>query len=392
MRALFLSWNALNDPGSGAARSFRTRAQWLAEAGHDVVALCAAGFEGLSSVDLAGHLGGLGVSSPGRYLPGSRNLVRYDWEGLDVNFVCTKTSKGSNPDPADVSAFTAHVHRVIREHRPQLTNAYGAHRAVHEALRLTRKGGSRNNMDLYNFGYENRKLFEFVDRVAADSGFLAKWYEERIGLRSFVIRGPIEPEEVLVAEKPRDAVVFVNPTARKGSSLVAAIAERLHRERPDIPLLVVCSDGRRESFEEKLASETAAWVQFAGPFAQPKGYLGRARFLLAPSLVEALGRVCIEALMNGIPSIGTEFGGIPEAMAGTGVTLTLPQRLAENPDAVVPPEEAEEWFRAILHWWDNPSELELHEAKCRAVAEEFWTKEAQHARVLGYYEAIAVGR
>ncbi len=364
----------------------------LSEAGHEVVALCASGFEGLQTVDLAAHLGEHGVTSPGRFMVGSRNLARYTWKGVDVNFLCTSTAKFQDPNPADVGAFHAHVHRLIREHRPQIAVCYGLHRSTHEAMRLARKAGARSIYNLYNFGYEKRQYFEHVDRVLIDSAFLAMYYQHTIGLRSFVLSGPFEPEDILFDEGPRDRLVFVNPSPRKGSALVATLADMLRERRPDIKLLLICSFGSAEEFTAKVRPETAAWLEFAGPFLQPKDYLRSARILIVPSLAEALGRVCIEAMMNGIPSIGVDHGGVPEAMAGTGVNLPVPKRLAHDPETPPPIEEAENWYEAIVKMWDDPAGYDEHSRRCLQVAETKFSSEAQRNRVASYFEAVAAGK
>lgn len=59
------------------------------------------------------------------------------------------------------------------------------------------------------------------------------------------------------------------------------------------------------------------------------------RLLLVPSTVEdAFPRVIVEAALHGVPSIGTDRGGIPEAIGDAGIVLP----------ATVGPEA---WVRAI---------------------------------------------
>jgi glycosyltransferase involved in cell wall biosynthesis len=68
---------------------------------------------------------------------------------------------------------------------------------------------------------------------------------------------------------------------------------------------------------------------------------GRARLLLAPSLWwESGGRVAAEAMLNGIPAIITDHGGMPEMVRGAGVVLKLNSIYHEKPYALVPGDEA----------------------------------------------------
>ena len=68
---------------------------------------------------------------------------------------------------------------------------------------------------------------------------------------------------------------------------------------------------------------------------------GRARVLLAPSLCwESSGRVLAEALLNGIPAICTDQGGMPEMVQDGGVVLTLGAGYYQPPYTAVPTDEA----------------------------------------------------
>jgi glycosyltransferase involved in cell wall biosynthesis len=55
------------------------------------------------------------------------------------------------------------------------------------------------------------------------------------------------------------------------------------------------------------------------------------RLLLVPSVApEASARVVAEALINGIPVLASERGGLPENCAGGGLTFRLPSSLTEQ--------------------------------------------------------------
>ena len=70
--------------------------------------------------------------------------------------------------------------------------------------------------------------------------------------------------------------------------------------------------------------------------------------LLVPSLEEAAGRVAAEALLNGIPVIASDCGGLPETLRGGGFVLPLPADL--TPTTIVPPlaHALEPWVDLII--------------------------------------------
>ena len=67
---------------------------------------------------------------------------------------------------------------------------------------------------------------------------------------------------------------------------------------------------RNMSRELKIAER----VEFVGAVSQRElaAYFGRARALVLPSLSEGLGRVVVEAMLLGMPVIGSRVGGIPD--------------------------------------------------------------------------------
>lgn len=75
---------------------------------------------------------------------------------------------------------------------------------------------------------------------------------------------------------------------------------------------------------------------------------GRTKILLAPSQwEEAWGRVASEAHCSGIPVVGSNRGGLPEAIGPGGMIL-----LHDAP--------AEEWAAAIRLLWSNPAAYETY--------------------------------
>jgi glycosyltransferase involved in cell wall biosynthesis len=94
--------------------------------------------------------------------------------------------------------------------------------------------------------------------------------------------------------------------------------------------------------------------------------------------------VAVEAMANGVPVIGSNRGGIPEALGNAGLTLPLPDRLTPASRELPTAAEVEPWVAAIIRLWDD---RDAFEAQCRlALAEaERWRPEALegcHARFL----------
>ena len=103
---------------------------------------------------------------------------------------------------------------------------------------------------------------------------------------------------------------------RKGVHLLLAAFAGL--ERPGARLLLVGGEEnadyarqlRRQARELKIDGR----VDFVGAVSQRElaAHFGRARGLVLPSLSEGLGRVVVEAMLLGMPVIGSRVGGIPD--------------------------------------------------------------------------------
>jgi glycosyltransferase involved in cell wall biosynthesis len=92
-----------------------------------------------------------------------------------------------------------------------------------------------------------------------------------------------------------------------------------------------------------------------GHTADPKRFWRKTRLCLMPSLWwENQPLVAIEAMINGIPVIGSDRGGIPEALGRSGVILPLPERLTPETRLLSTPEEVSPWVEAVIRVWDDP--------------------------------------
>ena len=83
--------------------------------------------------------------------------------------------------------------------------------------------------------------------------------------------------------------------------------------------------------------------------AQPREIYLATRALLAPSLwQEPAGRVAAEALLNGIPPLVSDRGGLPETCNGAGFYLPIPPDLEPGRSTPVGPDVVEPWLGLIV--------------------------------------------
>lgn len=146
------------------------------------------------------------------------------------------------------------------------------------------------------------------------------------GTRLAVVYPPFAPPGPSTDENRSASVLTINPVPAKGSELL----HQLIRLMPEQHFTLV--EGWWDTAADFAAHSNVTYV----PRVYNMGPLYRShRLVLVPSVVEdAFPRVIIEAALHGIPSIGTDRGGIPEAIGDAGIVL---------PGAAAP----ETWARVI---------------------------------------------
>ena len=84
---------------------------------------------------------------------------------------------------------------------------------------------------------------------------------------------------------------------------------------------------------------------------------------------ESQGLVAVEAMINGIPVIGSDRGALPETLGDGGIVLPLPERLTPVSQILPTAEEVEPWVEAIIRLWDDRAWYDEQSARARKQAQ-----------------------
>ncbi|MFQ6547509.1 glycosyltransferase [Aestuariibius sp. 2305UL40-4] len=153
----------------------------------------------------------------------------------------------------------------------------------------------------------------------ANSEFTARSYAREYGIDCTVITPTIHFEKYR-CDTTREFATLINIHPKKGYE----IARDLARANSDIPFLFVEAWTLWDGLFEQIKAEIDALenVTFMRRTSDMSKVYGRTRVLLAPSQwEEAWGRVASEAHCSGIPVIGSDRGGLPQAIGPGGVVL-----------------------------------------------------------------------
>ena len=115
------------------------------------------------------------------------------------------------------------------------------------------------------------------------------------------------------------------------------------------------------------------------PVPLPRDIFAPTRVLLVPSLREAGARVVAEALLNGVPPIVSDRGGLAEMCNGAGRVLPV-----DDDQAI------EAWIEAILPLMDDEDLYRAESAKARAAATAY-NRDALRPQYDAFFRAVLAG-
>jgi glycosyltransferase involved in cell wall biosynthesis len=164
---------------------------------------------------------------------------------------------------------------------------------------------------------------------------------------------------------------MINPSQEKGLMLVARLAEEMSRQRPDMAMLFIESRGSAGRLVQAgLAGgfdlRRHENLMLSPPLTQPKEIYAATRVLLAPSLWnEPAGRVAAEALLNGIPPLVSDRGGLPEICNGGGFTRHIPAEITPGLARPVEADVVQPWIDLIVRLEDDDDFYQQHSLLAR---------------------------
>jgi glycosyltransferase involved in cell wall biosynthesis len=278
--------------------------------------------------------------------------------------------------------------------RPDVLLCYGGHPGDVDRYQRAKRQGVKIVFTLHNEGYlSSGAFFRAVDAVLTPSMYLSGIYRTALGVDSIPLPVPIELQDVIVEARDPIFTTMINPSPEKGLMLVARLAEEMSRQRPDLAMLFIESRGSAGRLVQAgLAGgfdlRRHENLMLSPPVAQPKEIYAGTRVLLAPSLWnEPAGRVAAEALLNGIPPVVSDRGGLPEICQGAGFTLHVPPEVTPSTSRPVEPEVVQPWIDLIARLEDDEDFYQRHSSLARQ-ASEVYLPDRLVPRYLEFFQSV----
>jgi glycosyltransferase involved in cell wall biosynthesis len=361
-RLLLLLPQLPQDPASGAARSMRTISGFLAGAGWSVRALAVTANEAAAPTGL---LHGMNLAVTVR--PPNRTIYQHDrpvlefddLHGIHYQLLDTGDHTPFSWHTAPGSQFNRLYQRELADHRPDVVFGYGGHPDDVERFQRAQAAGCKVVFGLRNHGYKTATWLRDFTGVLTCSEFLSGVYRDALGLASTALPSPLDPAETIAAEREPIFFTAINPSVEKGVFFLARLAEELAVRRPDIPMLFIESRGSGGMLVQ--AGQTGGFdlrrhesLMFAPAVPKPAEIFRGTRVLLVPSVwEEPFGRVAAEALLNGVPPIVSDRGGLAEAANGGGFVLPLPKSFTIETRTPVAADDVSEWLELMIKLADD---------------------------------------
>jgi glycosyltransferase involved in cell wall biosynthesis len=163
--------------------------------------------------------------------------------------------------------------------------------------------------------------------------------------------------------------------------------------RPDIPFLIV--EGR--SGIEGIASSSInlkgiQTVHRMANTSDPTQFYRVSKLVLMPSLVaEGYPRVPVEAMINGIPVLGSGRGGMIETLSDAGQIIPIPEHHTADSKLIPTAEEVQPWITAIEKLWDDPEFYRDEQNLCLHAAQA-WHPDVVFPKLERFLENVIEGK
>ena len=391
------------DPASGAARSVRTMCEMLAAAGWSVRALAVTANEAATPIAAADYLRNTGLDVMA--LPPNRAVYKHDRQVLEftdlrgINYQLLDTGKLAATKWQDKhgTQFNRLYQRELAAHKPDIVFGFGGFSYDVERYNRAKSSGCKVVFGLRNHGYKTATWLRELDAVLTCSEFLSGVYRGAFGLASTALPSPLDLDETIATN--REAIFFtaINPSVEKGLFFLARLAEELALRRPDVPMLFIESRGSggllvQAGLAGGFDLRRHESLMFAPAVPKPAEIFRGTRVLLAPSVwEEPFGRVAAEALLNGVPPVVSDRGGLTEAANGGGFVLPLPASLTLETRTPVAAADVGPWLELMLKLADDEKFYAESSSRARAAGDAY-LPEKLAPRYVEFFERVLAGK
>lgn len=350
-RILWISPYSLHDLSSGASIHCKTQLEGLAKRGFEVWSCSSFIFDVPNGTRLFPDLKNKLENS-------KQNVFEMDENGIHYVYTRCKSTFETDNTLAEEELHFEVCCEVFDRFAPDFVMAFGTDMGTMTCFAEAKRRGITTIYNVVN-GNHSHYAFPDIDLILTDSKATQELYRTRDHIRMLPTGELFEPSLFIAKKHEPKYVTMVNPSFEKGLGIFAKLALHCKKEMPEVRFLVVNSRG---NFAENVQYLHVKGDKNQHPFV-PKDFsnvdmtpvtnnmkqiYACTKVLIAPSLWwESWGRVATESVFNNIPVLSSNSGGLPEAIAGAGISLPAPEHCVQDYLSIPEDEEIEPWFQAL---------------------------------------------
>jgi glycosyltransferase involved in cell wall biosynthesis len=356
LKILWASPNALLDTANGAALAVREILKQLARRGCEVRILGGTNFVSPNGMSYFQEAMPQLRKQRGKFLTCGDGLLQH-------RLLVTHSDRRRMMHSFEERLWFDEYCRMLDEFRPDLVMFFDNSLITLLTCDEARRRGIPAVVYLAHARNTGRRWCRDVSMMLTDSEATARLYKQREDYDITPVGAFVNPADYLAEQHTRKNVLFITPTIEKGAAFVIQLALKMEETRPDIRFEVVET---RSNWTETLRAVTGRLgrerdfltnVTLTPNARDMRKIYGRARTLLVPSLWwESGARVVMEAMINGIPVLCSDSGGLPEMMGDGGIVLEFskadPELLKEAPFPAALLDQARKWIERL---YDDPA-------------------------------------
>lgn len=325
----------------------------------------------------------------------SKKNLWYALQDSDVHYDYLRTAS-QNIDEMTRSEETTFFLRflmVLEEFKPDVVLLFGDSTLEYSILAESKRRGL-HTMRLVLNGYYLHNRFPNTDMVLTETPRSAQYFHEN-GRANIMPMGTfIDKEHVCIrTENTLQYITVFNPHPTKGVTLFMRLALMAKEKHPEWQFLVVESRGTWSEALAQLGLNPKEFTNVSVARHTMNVHLVYecTKLLLVPSLwFENFGRVAAEAVINGIPVLGSLSGGLPDAVNGGGMCIPVPQKCLDDFSYLPQPEEMADWFEALENML-APQNYPAWQEKAVAAGQAY-DMEKSTDTLLAYIHAMLAGK
>lgn len=377
-KILWYSIPALHDNTNGAAIHSKIMLETLVAHGMEVKVLNALVGDDVRGLEIFNRIAAnVGDSK-------ERKFLQFTDKG--VEYFVAKTQGHTEPtmQVKDQSLMFDLFQQLLEKFQPDVVMGYSGD-IFSTVVRMEAQARGIPVVYVLHNSYHRDFAFNACNLVVAPSQACAQSYLEHDGIDVKAIGQFIDIERIKAKQRsahPENIkyVTLINPTAVKGLAIFVKLHEVFAQKHPEVPFLVVHSVGDYQATLRRLHyadgtplikdtpnatnatgsagsvgnesvqndSNVVNRIMVAQHTDSPGLIYDISRVVVTPSLCqESWGCVASEAVINGIPVLATNQGGLPEAVNGGGILLAPPASTLKDNFCLPTDEEIAPWVEAL---------------------------------------------